>query len=631
MKYRADIDGIRAIAVLAVVIYHAFPDILPGGFIGVDVFFVISGYLISGIIISEIKEDRFSILNFYDRRIRRIFPALFALVSAVMLMGWLTLIPVIEFRELSQSVSSVALFLSNMYFWYKTDYFSQAAELKPLLHTWSLAVEEQFYIIWPLFLAFLFRKTGKKGITAGILSFLLLSLAISLILTKADPSAAFYMAPSRFWELAAGGILAIGINKLPFPEKVRGASQILAFSGIILSFLFIDDQAIFPGFVAIIPVTCTMLLIRAGTDGQHFIRRLLSSKPFVMTGKISYSLYLWHWPLLAFARIYHPDHEVMAKPAILLFTFFISVLSWKYIETPFRKSKKTNSSGYKSLAFGGALIAVWTLFGLTGHRNWGYPSRLSGDLAEQSDYIKNSPHFVCNGLYKSQIGSGPASIALWGDSHAADLCPVMKQLTDLTGTGSMNYIQTSCLPLITQDGSSYRKGCNTSGSMSAILSNPQITTVILAGEWPAQEQQQTETILSAIRHTITTLTASGKHVIFIGDVPVYQTDITVCHLRSEMLRRFGLQIRCASGNLDKDQQITKQSRIRSLVQSLKTETKERIDYVDRIPYFCPENQCLSYHEGKPLYRDSNHLTIPGSLIVFSEIQALMNVKDQSRM
>jgi peptidoglycan/LPS O-acetylase OafA/YrhL len=306
--YRPDVDGLRAIAVLSVLAFHAFPAAAPGGFAGVDIFFVISGFLISGIILAELGKGTFSIAEFYRRRVRRIFPALILVLAACLAIGWRVLLPD-EFRQLGKHIAAGAGFVSNLALWRESGYFDTSAALKPLLHLWSLGVEEQYYLAWPLLL-FLFRgRTRQMGWMIGVVA--AASFALNVFLTARRPDAAFYLPVSRFWELMAGsGLAYLSFYKKLSPESWAREAQAIA--GLVLiaaSLAILDEAKAFPGWWALLPALGAVLLIAAGP--QAWINRtILANRAVVFIGLISYPLYLWHWPLLAYARI-----VVGAEPA----------------------------------------------------------------------------------------------------------------------------------------------------------------------------------------------------------------------------------------------------------------------------------------------------------------------------
>jgi peptidoglycan/LPS O-acetylase OafA/YrhL len=333
-SYRADVDGLRAIAVLAVVAYHFFPQWMPAGFVGVDVFFVISGYLISGIILERVEQGRFSLAEFYARRVRRIFPALILVLFVCVALGW-GLLYSDEYRLLGKHVAAGAGFANNILLWSETGYFDAAAETKPLLHLWSLGVEEQFYLVWPLVLAYLCRTTRSRfWVVLGVLAS---SLAACIVVTGTNPVAAFYLPVFRFWELMAGAAFAV------HPQwEARSArdANVRAGSGaalLVACSLLIDRNTPFPGWHAILPVLATCLLLSAG---PHAIvnRALLSHRRLVFIGLVSYPLYLWHWPLLSLLRIANNDAPLTLARGGVLFAvaLLLAWLTYVLIERPVR-------------------------------------------------------------------------------------------------------------------------------------------------------------------------------------------------------------------------------------------------------------------------------------------------------
>lgn len=391
-KYRPDIDGLRAIAVLSVVLFHAFPSSLKGGFAGVDVFFVISGFLISTILFQNIDRGTFSIADFYSRRIRRIFPALSLVLLSVLVFGWFCLFPD-EFRQLGKHTAASAGFVQNFILWRESGYFDNASDMKPLLHIWSLGIEEQFYFVWPLLLSLAgkFRKERHRQLL--YLSIMCLVFIGSFLLNvnsvKANPVKTFYLPHYRFWELATGGILAwvvlykpnIGINfkvtKLISepPARLRANTvEALALAGLVILFtVFIkfDKTTTFPGFSALLPVLATSLIIFAGPE-SFLNKRILSNKVLVWFGLISYPLYLWHWPILSFGRVIYGEEP--AKIFVISACIVSVMLSWltvKFVESPFRfvtdgKNEKVIFLLIFVFAVGGSGFGIQTSDGVLG-------------------------------------------------------------------------------------------------------------------------------------------------------------------------------------------------------------------------------------------------------------------------
>jgi peptidoglycan/LPS O-acetylase OafA/YrhL len=438
-SYRKDIDGLRALAVLPVIFFHAGFEFFQGGYLGVDIFFVISGFLITSIIYSEISQRKFSILKFYERRARRILPALFLVSFVAIPISWNLLFPV-QLKDFSQSLVAVSFFVSNILFWKESGYFQEISEEKPLIHTWSLAVEEQFYIFFPILLLLAF-KINKVHLTIIILT--ILSLFYSDYGSRNFPDANFFLLPSRIWELGLGAISAIILssrNYHPFN------SQILSISGLVMllaSIIFFDDTTPTPSFITLIPVLGTCLIIIFTSKGT-LTHLLLSNKILVGIGLISYSLYLWHQPLLAFLRIISIESPsyLMYLLAILL-SFICAYISWRFVESPFR-ARKHNSNDFhlgRNFIFSFSIVGmtVLTLIGLAGHAKDGFPQRIPdnvlkiidarndvnpyGDLCHfRYDSFPIHPSEGCLKRSSSQNNlAKETKVALLGDSHAKAL------------------------------------------------------------------------------------------------------------------------------------------------------------------------------------------------------------------
>lgn len=333
LSYRPEIDGLRALAVIPVILFHAGFELFSGGFVGVDVFFVISGYLITSILIEDIENKRFSIAHFYERRARRILPALFVVMFTCIPFAWMWMMPD-QLRDFAQSLIAVSFFASNILFWRESDYFAAAAEEKPLLHTWSLAVEEQYYLLFPIFLILAWRF-GKNRVFWLIVVMAGISLLLSEWGWRKQPTANFYLAPTRAWELFAGSIAAFIVQKKGIQKN--NFIALIGLLAILFSIFVYDKNTPFPSLYAAVPVIGTVLLILYA-DKKTYAAKLLSNKTFVGIGLISYSAYLWHQPLFAFARI-----ELIEPPSnilmgfLVLATFLLAYGSWKYIEKPFRQ------------------------------------------------------------------------------------------------------------------------------------------------------------------------------------------------------------------------------------------------------------------------------------------------------
>jgi peptidoglycan/LPS O-acetylase OafA/YrhL len=410
--YRADIDGLRAIAILAVVAFHAFPGRLPGGFVGVDVFFVISGYLITSIILSDLGLGRFTLGNFYRRRMRRIFPALLVVMAASLVLGWPLLLSA-EYGELGKHVAGGAAFVSNFVLYGESNYFDKAAQTKPLLHLWSLAIEEQFYIFWPLLLVAIWRWRWV-AITSA---FAMVSFAINLYLSANAPAAAFYWPIGRFWELAVGAILA-GLAAQGFIGPSRWAN-LLSCAGMLLlvtGFALIDREKHFPGAWVLLPVVGCMLLVHAG-PGAWINRHILSNRAMVAVGLISYPLYLWHWSLLSFAFLYSNYYlPSWQKAALVALSFVLAALTYRFIETPIRFQRARPA---KTRLLAGSMLAMFTLAlavhsGLVKNRSIYYEIEMTESAIQKAknDFWVGADH---------RFEQGHPRVIVFGDSQARDI------------------------------------------------------------------------------------------------------------------------------------------------------------------------------------------------------------------
>lgn len=475
MKYRPEIDGLRAVAVIPVILFHAGFEAFGGGFVGVDVFFVISGYLITTILLDNLQKGTFSILEFYERRARRILPALFFVMACTLPFAWFWMLPG-QMLEFSRSVVATTFFVSNVLFWRESGYFATAAEEKPLLHTWSLAVEEQYYLLFPVFLFFAWRF-GRSAVFWAIVLLAVISLALSEWGWRNTPSANFYLAPTRAWELFAGSIAAFVVRG----QGVR-ANDTLALAGlaaILIAIFFYDENVPFPSVYALLPVSGVVLLILFG-DRTTLVARLLSLRLFVGIGLISYSAYLWHQPIFALARIRligEPDTALMIGLSAL--SLGLAVFSWKYVEQPFRVSGALKIQRRSTIFVASvAGICAFALLGAAGVLSRGVPDRLPAPVLRQIEEIGQEARkrqtairagecqFNERGKHASlaaflehwnclpQDGASP-KVAVFGDSHAADIAVALRSarygVAQLTG---------AACPLVTGGDVPYPRYCN---------------------------------------------------------------------------------------------------------------------------------------------------------------------------
>lgn len=436
LNYRADIDGLRGLAVLSVFFYHLYPAVLRGGFVGVDIFFIISGYLISKIILLQIQENKFSFSEFYARRIKRIFPALFTVLLFAGLLAVLILTPE-EYERFFKAAKNTSLQISNFYFAHKKiDYFGNTDDSSPLLHTWSLGVEEQFYLIWPLLIfLFIHKFKGKIKNTLYIFtSIFVLSLFTSEYLVRHIPLDAFFLLHSRAWELALGGLLAYysiyNFNAL----KNTKALNLVSLGGLLLilfSVIFYSKTMNFPGLLALVPCIGTVLVIYAGCQNKKlFINKFLSNKLLVFIGVISYSLYLWHWVIICFHKIISDTKEINILVGCIIFilSLIISYLSYKYIETPFRKIKANNK---KVIFTGISLMLIFLLlsfaFVYQEDAKWRLGNNTQKVLKHPYTSIKKHMNAVHSELIltNKQASKNSKEVLVLGDSHSEHYIPLV--------------------------------------------------------------------------------------------------------------------------------------------------------------------------------------------------------------
>lgn len=384
MKYRQEIDGLRALAVIPVILFHAGYSLFSGGYIGVDVFFVISGYLISQIVISEVYSETFSLAHFYERRARRILPALFMLLIVVTPISWLVMMPH-QFKDYSESLVAVSLFAANILFWLESGYFELASELKPLLHTWSLAVEEQFYFLFPIAVLAIHRYF-RKALFVVLVLVLFASLGLAESQAASSPDANFYLPFGRAWELIFGSMAAMYVARYGLP-KTRHSNlwSTLGIGMILVSIFLFDRLTPFPSLYALPTVVGTALVILFAHQNT-VVGKVLSLKPIVFVGRISYSLYLWHFAVFALARLLinsEPSH--FAYAAMIVFIFPISYLSYRYVETPFRDKTKVGQTTIFVASLCGALLVA--SFGYHGHKNNGFLEYKLAQIPEDKQHL----------------------------------------------------------------------------------------------------------------------------------------------------------------------------------------------------------------------------------------------------
>ena len=492
--YRPEVDGLRAVAVLPVILFHAGLSAFGGGYVGVDVFFVISGYLITSIILEERMSGRFTLAGFYERRARRILPALFFVMLLCVPFAWWWMLPG-ELENFGQSLVAVPLFVSNVLFWRTSGYFGGAAEFKPLLHTWSLGIEEQYYVVFPLLLAVLLRF-GLKRTIAAIAVIAAASFAISVFLTTRQPLVNFFLLPSRAWELLAGSLLAAagvaGVDFMRAKRSWREVAGLLGLALILVPVFLYDENTRFPGVTALSPILGTILIL-AFTSPETLTGRLLTLRPMLWVGLISYSAYLWHQPLFAYARLMAPGHLPLWIYLLLAAASLgLAWLSWRYVEAPFRNRGNFSRRAIFAMSAAGSLFFIAVGAGLALSK--GAPSRIAAAdlplIAPEKSMIEGCPA-AGDGIFVCTLGvpGKTPSVALVGDSHAYAIGPTLDAELKRRGQAGI-LVHTACHPVPGIFDSrepvdaGYRERCAAANrAMEARVTAPGIDAVIVAIRW----------------------------------------------------------------------------------------------------------------------------------------------------
>jgi peptidoglycan/LPS O-acetylase OafA/YrhL len=555
--YRPDIDGLRAVAVLSVIAYHLQPDRIPGGFVGVDVFFVISGFLISSIIYDEVESNRFSLVRFYIRRIRRLYPALFLMLAASMWAGWLILLPS-DFVTFAKQVIGGCTFVANFVLWRQSGYFSPDAALKPLLHLWSLGVEEQYYFIFPLICSLLYRKGSSWKLGAAYLLLSSISMFLNVWLVHHDSAAAFFLPFSRIWELFMGAALALlskqnrkGSLSRFAKDYWRTLGGIIGLGTILFAAAILDSTRPFPGWAALLPTMGALLLIAVGPN-SWINRRVLSLKPIVFIGLISYPVYLWHWPILSFLRIaqhtWGINLPVHFKVLLVLGgTFALSYATYRFAEQPVRRQEDDASRRKGALLLLGSVLACGAVGALIIREN-GFPNRYSRAIAaldhnyavDGSNAWREGTCFLrpdqLAGSFGKECIDGPDPlrhaklVLVWGDSHAADLFPGLRALQKQgVNMRLAQFTASLCAPI---EGLELRTRPACREINEAVLQQirsikPDI--VILSAFWNYSELREAPNDnMEKLVGTIHDLQSSGvNRVVLIGSAPMWTNDVPV--------------------------------------------------------------------------------------------------------
>lgn len=614
LPYRPDIDGLRAAAVLLVVGFHAFPQQAAGGFVGVDVFFVISGYLISCILLRALEKDAFSFLDFYGRRVRRIFPALALVLFATFAAGWLVLLAD-EYRQLGMHMAGGAAFLSNFVLWSESGYFDNASHGKPLLHLWSLGIEEQFYLCWPVLLWVAWKRGWNLRAVTALLAGL--SLAFNLWVHLREPVTAFYGPHARAWELLAGALLAIATfgrsaragDSATAPRlAVADAMSVLGMGLLAATVMLVTQESAFPGYWALMPVLGTALVIAAG-HRAWINRTILSARPLVWVGLISFPLYLWHWPLLSFAYIVEAGPpDAATRTAAVVASFVLAWMTYRWIEHPLRHGGRMRAKALGSVC----VVAVAGLVGYTTHARNGLDFRpiavLGAELtAAKSDWSYTSTEMSAGEITGLNVlpGSGEGSVLYVGDSLMGQYYPRAVEIHGAAHKPRFSSVFASrnhCRPLPNHDFMSGPVNCRDYYRAAlALAAQPQYVRVVFAGSWPPLSRDGRLTAeANLFVRDLKRLREMGKEVFVLSNPPMHA--------------QFDPSAIAAVFRRNSTTELTDRAMPRSKLENLEwlravnlIGAEAGATIINPFDYLCREGRCPYVLAGKPLYTDHVHL------------------------
>ncbi|HYC43180.1 MAG TPA: acyltransferase family protein [Noviherbaspirillum sp.] len=623
-RYREDIDGLRAVAVLAVIAFHANAQLVPGGFAGVDVFFVISGYLLTGLILNALENGTFRFADFYSRRIKRIFPAYIAVSLVTLAVSSWLLIPN-DYIFYTTSLAASWAFVSNIFFsMLSWGYFGQRTEEFPLLHTWSLSVEEQFYFLFPLLLIGLFRYC-RKYIVACLT---ILGIALAIVSEmKTGEIKSYFLLTSRAHELIIGALTFLVLRR--YPPRPGLYPAVLAVAGmamVIGSFLLINKDMPFPGINSLFPCMGTALLI-AGCRCDNVVSATLRTKPLVAVGLLSYSLYLWHWPIFAFLKYRQVEMTLSVGTAAVATAFALAWVTWRFIETPPRRNA--------ALGFRPAFLRLYALpaalfmsVGLFSYVTEGAPQRFSGDLralissysferdltrscsVRAEDYKMVTLDYLQANCAFGATTPEKARVMLMGDSHAHHFKPFVEQLVKDAGLKAVYHVQGGCFPTELQvTDRQPERGPDTCQQRNADLLKlaSHFDYVVLAGFWASEPERELE---KELRYVVDAIVAAGATPVIFKDNPFHEPDLSRCIL----YRKRGWMEDGADCHIPYQTATDAQAQYDAIVERMKV-AHPRTIVIDPRRVMCNDKECLTYTGNTALYKDANHLNTRASQLL----------------
>ncbi|MBW0003871.1 MAG: acyltransferase [Hyphomicrobiales bacterium] len=617
MAYRTDIDGLRAVAVLVVICFHLNFGV-SGGFVGVDVFFVISGYLITGIIVAALEEKNFSIREFYARRARRILPALVSTILASSLAAGLIFYPP-ELVAFAKSAIAAVLFYANVHFLSMSEYFAPTAKTIPLLHLWSLGIEEQFYILFPP-LVILCMRFSRKVLLIVLSAFCASSLAASQLTLADNPASAFYLLPFRGFELLLGCLVSLSAPKVSCRSRFGAEATALAGATlVVVPIVSFNAATAFPGLAAAIPSLGAALIIGAGEANSTIVSKLLSGQLVAGIGRASYSLYLVHWPVIVFgSRLFPGTPSTWFGIGALATSFITALLNYRFVEQPIRHAAGPGSSS-RALAISAAAIAsLCALFGWTVHEDGfrpGTEGKIQRVLAflnydhdrlyrDRECYLSADQDFSLTSMSGCLPRGAGIPAILWGDSHAMHLYPGLRPAFEKKGYALGVLTASACAPILGYR-TPERPKCTAfnAAALQAILSlEPRL--VILSARWPTDDAS-----VALLDRTSTQLTEAGIKVAIIGESPLYKIDVPL--IVAKRLQAYD-ESRTARGELDLESGFLQWS---DRVLSARFAGHKDVKFISVVDALCPRMDCpLTDEEGTPVHFDTAHLTKEGSIL-----------------
>lgn len=630
-KFRTDIDGLRAIAVLAVIIFHINHDFLPAGFIGVDIFFVISGYLISLHILNEMDSNCFSFKEFYRKRIKRILPAVTLVIGVTLILSQLFMTP-IDAQNVSTTATFALFSSANIYFWKFSDnsYFSSSSEEVPLLHLWSLGIEEQFYLFWPIIIFLLYKKMRPSWFITLIISAILISTLLGELLYVRSQPFVYYMLPARAGELLVGAVVAYLHRDTSNFSLTTFASKILTYTGVailIISFSYIDKGSPFPGVNALIPSFSIGLIILGGFAYTGLIQQFLSIKPLQWVGSVSYSAYLWHWPILAFYRYAYGQPTLFSACLIFIATFIVAWISYIWVENKFRYLKYDFKNVFIKLFLLPTLVLLFFAIATLNTNNHFFKSNNYNESFKVLDNKIIPPNkypYVCQKweLTEKDVNNKHCIIGknkttktlLWGDSNAAHYIGILGVFAQQLNSSFRNFSHASCPPLISNPTSALKSTKVEECKKSQLVVSNELSKYdnLIIGASHTDYADNSDDYLTDFSSMVLNLSQSKKAILLLGKAPVFENFNRNCMKRSLSIPYMNCENVAAP--------ISKKIQLMNNKLKELASLKDNIYYFDVNSYLCPHDICSPYGKtSEVLYFDSSHIEMKASWRIGQDI------------